>query len=101
MAKSIDQMMEDEERLEAMTRHEQMQHDLERARLLRKLDAREGKQSWKMYSENGNKSGIDWDLLRFRTNSGHKSIAQAPRFGGGGGGVSLAPKDGIRGASGD
>ena len=101
MAKSIDQMMEDEERLEAMTRHEQMQHDLERARLLRKLDAREGRQSWKMYSENGKKSGIDWDFLRGSVGvPGARSIAQAPRFGKGNG-VSRAPEGGIRGASGD
>jgi hypothetical protein len=79
--RSIEQSLEDEERFEAETARERAKHSLERERMLRRLEEKEGKESWKMYSTNGAKSGIDWELLRSRASvPGAKSIAQAPSF---------------------
>ena len=83
MAKSIEDMMAEEEQIEARTRHESAQARLEREIMMRRLAKMEGKQAWKMYSSNGKKSGLDWDLLRMRSGvQGARSIAQAPSFGG-------------------
>ena len=84
MAKSIDQLMEEEERYEAQTRAQGAKNTLERERLLMQLEKRRGKQEWKMYSDNGTKSGLDWDFLRGTAYvPGARSIAQAPKFGNG------------------
>ena len=83
MPKSIDQLMEEEERYEAQTRAQSARHALEREKMLMQLEKRQGKQAWKMYSDTGTKSGIDWELMRFKAGAGNKSIAQAPSFGNG------------------
>jgi hypothetical protein len=64
MPKSIDQLMEEEERYEAQTRAQSAKHALEREKMLMQLEKRRGKQEWKMYSSDGTKSGIDWQFLR-------------------------------------
>jgi len=81
MPKSIDQLMEEEERFEAQARAERARGTVEEEQLLRKARKRWGKEGWKDHSENGMKSGLDWSALKFKVNSGGKSIAQEPRFG--------------------
>ena len=83
MPKSIDQLMEEEERYEAQARAEKARGAVEEEQLLRKARSRWGKDGWKDHSENGMKSGLDWSALKFRAGSGSRSIAQAPRFGNG------------------
>ena len=80
MPKSIDQLMEEEERFEAQARAERARGTVEEEQLLRKARKRWGN-DWKDHSENGMKSGLDWSALKFRAGSGSRSIAQAPRFG--------------------
>lgn len=80
MPKSIDQLMEEEERLEAQARAERARGSVEEEVLLRKARRRWGN-DWKDHSENGMKSGLDWSALKFRASSGGRSIAQAPNFG--------------------
>ena len=81
MPKSIDQLMEEEERFEAQARAEKARGAVEEEQLLRKARSRWGKDGWKDHSENGMKSGLDWSALKFKVGVPEgKSMAQAPRF---------------------
>ena len=80
-AKSIDQMMEEEELYEAQAARERARGSAEQERLLREARKRYGR-DWRTHSENGKKSGLDWAALKFKVGTpGGRSIASTPRTG--------------------
>lgn len=56
--KSIEEMMEEGEELEQELENEQKRQML--------LKLRQQEKEWKHYSDNGKKSGIDWDAVRLQ-----------------------------------